>query len=462
MATGCVADPEEVGKAGFEVTVCADGETVSGIDVSKWQGTIDWDAVAGGGIEYAFIRVSDGLDYPDSQFAANWAGAREAGVLRGVYQFFRPGQDPIAQADLLLDAMGTLEDDDLPPVCDLEATDGQSAEVIRTKLQQWLDRIEAATGRVPIIYTGKYFWNDNVASDGFTDYPLWIAQYGPTCPDLPVPWQEWAFFQTSSSGSVAGISGNVDTDLYNGSMADLLEFAGVTVECGDGLCNGSESYTTCAEDCPPCQLIESAGGIVDDDSACFVAGGNPDYIRHEEAGWDQTLEWTHTTDDGAAANYGLWQLVLASSGQYRVEAYLDSGFAQSRQAGYQVEHAGQHDLVVIDQTGHDGWVDIGTFEFAAGAEQWIRVDDNTGEPLSGDVQLVFDAIRLTRVDDDPDDPPENPDHGGTNGAVDEDGYSYSVSGGCSAAGSGSGSWPGLLAILGLALVPRRRRLRRAK
>src|SRR5262249_54505220 len=71
------------------VVVCADGPTVPGIDVSIYQGTIDWQKVHAAGIEFAFIRVSDGLDTLDSKYDVNWAGARAAGVLRGTYQFFR-------------------------------------------------------------------------------------------------------------------------------------------------------------------------------------------------------------------------------------------------------------------------------------------------------------------------------------------------------------------------------------
>ena len=91
LLAACVGS-EEVGESTVELQVCADGETVEGIDISKWQGEIDWDAVAASGVKFAFIRVSDGLNYPDGYFSVNWRRAKEVGILRGAYQFFRPGR----------------------------------------------------------------------------------------------------------------------------------------------------------------------------------------------------------------------------------------------------------------------------------------------------------------------------------------------------------------------------------
>jgi GH25 family lysozyme M1 (1,4-beta-N-acetylmuramidase) len=83
--------------------VCAKSSTlVKGVDVSKWQASIDWSQVKAAGYDFAFVRASDGLNYPDGMFDANWKGTKANGILRGVYQFFRPSQDPIAQADLML------------------------------------------------------------------------------------------------------------------------------------------------------------------------------------------------------------------------------------------------------------------------------------------------------------------------------------------------------------------------
>jgi len=147
-------------------------------------------------------------------------------VIRGIYQFFRPTQDVAAQADMVIAAVGTPVPGDLPPVIDVEVTGGLSASTIASRIRTWVDRVRAATGVDPIIYTGKYFWRDEVGGPtSFANNPLWIAQYTSHCPDLPSPWGSWAFWQYSESGYVAGISGAVDLDRFNGSLADLQALA---------------------------------------------------------------------------------------------------------------------------------------------------------------------------------------------------------------------------------------------
>ncbi len=442
-AAGACAGPE-VGHDEKEIVVCADGPTVEGIDVSRYQGTIDWTRVRAAGVRFAFIRVSDGLNTPDVYFDANWRGAREAGVIRGVYQFFRPAQDPIAQAELMLERMGTLEADDLPPVIDVEAGDGVSQEALVANVRRWIDHVQAATRRVPIIYAGKYSWPELTGGADMTEHPLWIPQYGPTCPDIPAPWTSWRFFQYSSTGRVDGITGAVDLDVWNGDLASLQAFAAQTVACGDGRCDAGEDADGCAVDCSPCGVIEAAGGIVDDGDACFVAGGPSAYLRDVDgAGWGGNLVWTHATASAAQANFATWHLHLAEAGRYRVEVYTDGAWAESHQAGYVVRHAGAEETVAIDQTQHDGWQTVGELSFAAGGDQWIHLGDNTGESGADDVQLVFDAIRLTRLDPAPEPAPDPDD---------------SLSGGC-AAGSGGGSAAGGMLAVGMMALRRRRRTR---
>lgn len=204
---------------------CPGPVTLEGIDVSSWQGSIDWNAVAASGKVFAVARVSDGF-YEDQDFEANWSGIKSVGMIRGVYQFFRPNDDPIAQADLLLGKIGALEPGDLAPVIDVEDADGVGADFFRSQIGAWVQHVEAATGRQPIIYVGGYFWDDNVGGNDFANYPLWLPAYGPLCPRLPSPWAGWRMHQYSSTGSVPGISGNVDLDKFNGTRDELTIFAG--------------------------------------------------------------------------------------------------------------------------------------------------------------------------------------------------------------------------------------------
>jgi GH25 family lysozyme M1 (1,4-beta-N-acetylmuramidase) len=332
--------------------ICPDGPTVDGIDVSYWQGNIDWAAVAGDGIEFAFIRVSDGLGYYDTEFQGNWAGAQANGIIRGAYQFFRSDEDAIDQANLLLDEIGTLADGDLPPVIDVESTDGQTPATIIDKVQQWLDHVEAATGRVPIIYTAKWFWETNVGSSAFAGYPLWAANWDVVCPNIPDQWTEWYFWQTSDSGSVAGIGGNVDTNVFNGDLEALMEFADYVPE--------------------PCEPIPPEGRIVDEVDACFEPAGNPEWWHDSDTGWDGALIYTYATDWADPENYCVWHLDFEQAGDYLLEVYTAAPLALSQLASYQVHHDGADDEQVVDQSAFDGWQELGEFGFAAGGDQWVR------------------------------------------------------------------------------------------
>jgi GH25 family lysozyme M1 (1,4-beta-N-acetylmuramidase) len=422
VVVGCAQSQpaEETDSIDQAATVCGVGPTVKGIDVSYYQGTINWTAVKNDGVKYAFIRVSDGLNTPDTKFSANWSGSRNAGIYHGAYQFFRPSQDAIAQADLLLSKIGNqLAPDDLPPVIDVEATDGMSASAVASGVHEWVQHVTQALGRRPIIYTGKYFWQDNVGDADETASPLWHAQYtSASCPNIADAWPSWAIWQYSSSGSVAGISGNVDMDRWNGDLASLQAFLGPPV---------------------PCAQLAAEGGVIDDGDPCFVGGGPSASMRHvTDAGEDGDLVWTHTTEDTEEANYGQWNLDFAEAGHYQIEVYTDAAYAQSKLADYLVHTADGDTSVTLDQTAVDGWQTLGTFSFAAGADQYIHLGDNTGELLANNVQLVFDAVRITRADfsgpgSDPTQPGDNAEPGDM-----KDG------GGCDGGGGGA-SWAVLMA-----------------
>lgn len=199
------------------------GGPLPGIDVSHWQGAIDWDAVAAAGVEFAFIKATEGGDYTDPRFAANWAGAGRVGVLRGAYHFFRPQTDARAQAEHFLRTV-PLAPGDLPPVLDVEVTDGRSAQVIAAGVRTWLEEVERATGRRPIVYTRASFWTAQMGG-GFGAYPLWVAHYGVSAPNVPAGWSGWTFWQHSDAGRVDGITGAVDLNWFNGDRAEMQAFA---------------------------------------------------------------------------------------------------------------------------------------------------------------------------------------------------------------------------------------------
>ena len=199
---------------------CSTGPTTPGIDVSYHQETIDWQRVRRAGIQFAFIRLSDGVAVRDSRFATNWTEAKRAGLVRGAYQFFRPDQSVTAQADLMIAAMRGRERDDLPPVIDIEVDGGLAPPVVAARAGAWIERVRDKLGVEPIVYTGSDLWR-NGGGELLGAQALWLAHYTQGCPTLPSPWTRWAFWQHTDRGAVPGIEGPVDLDLFAGTAGEL-------------------------------------------------------------------------------------------------------------------------------------------------------------------------------------------------------------------------------------------------
>ncbi|MEO9195152.1 MAG: GH25 family lysozyme [Polyangia bacterium] len=203
----------------------------AGVDVSYYQGTINWSAVADtnrGNKSFAFIRANDGYTH-DTRFATNWQGAYDAGLYRGAYTFFRASDDPTQQAQVLLDSIGgQIGDQDLPPVLDLEVKDGMSAATVAKGAEAWLSYVYSALGRRPIVYTGPGFESLLGNPGGLAEYPLWVASWTTSCPSMPADWKSWEFWQNhvASGGTVSGIAGKVDLDFFNGDADALAAYAG--------------------------------------------------------------------------------------------------------------------------------------------------------------------------------------------------------------------------------------------
>jgi lysozyme len=374
----------ELATVEYALKVCADGPTTKGIDVSKWQGDIDWPKVAGAGIKFAFIRVSDGLNYPDPKFQYNWAEARAAGVVRGVYQYFRPSQDAVEQATYLLDQMGPLQEGDLPPVIDVETVDGQSAAKVIDQVAIWLETVEQGAGVRPLIYTSAGFWA-SLGTDGFTDYPLWVANWETDCPLMPDGWTEWVFWQTAADGTVAGIDEAVDLDVFNGDLAALQGFAVGEQE--------PEPEIT------PCPVAKTGYTVVEEDGPC---GMLPDFANIDQY---QSLDghgghawWVPgAVPDPDYGNGINWMLAFEEGGTYELEVYLPAGLDQLTSfATYKIFHGGDSTKVVLDQAAGAGdWASLGTFHFVTGySDQWVRLGDNYKPEEGPGKRILLDALRL--------------------------------------------------------------------
>ncbi len=197
-----------------------------GIDVSRWQGEINWGKVAAAGYRFAVIRATVGNYNTDYRFYVNWDEAREAGLLISAYHVVAPERPADSQIVRLFDTLdGRVSD--LPLVLDVELSRGMSSEDIAASVQACADLIEEEDGRKPVIYTARWFWNRNVPDGSqWAAYDLWVAHYGVESPSLPHGWDAWTFWQYSDHGQVPGIDAATDLDWFNGSYEDLLAYAG--------------------------------------------------------------------------------------------------------------------------------------------------------------------------------------------------------------------------------------------
>lgn len=193
---------------------------VHGVDVSRWQGEIDWAKLRSQGANFAYIKATDGGDHLDPMFRKNWRAAEAAGLKRGAYHFFYWCRTAGEQADWFIRNVPRVEGA-LPPVIDVE-WNGESrcrkrpsrAKVLE-KMQVFMDKLEAHYGQRPIIYTAPDFYADNLKGQ-FLDYPFWLRSVA-AHPSKRYPGRKWVFWQYSGSGLSHGVRGKIDLNAFNGS-----------------------------------------------------------------------------------------------------------------------------------------------------------------------------------------------------------------------------------------------------
>ena len=195
---------------------------VAGIDVSKHNGDIDFEQVSDDDYQFVFIKASEGKTYKDDAFERNYEQAREAGLKVGAYHFFRKNRTAREQADNLLAAIRG-KHLDLPLVIDLEDDWGNGATVSRqTAIDRMMEMIDilAGKGYRVMIYTNldgyeKYY------KDLLGDHDLWLCSF--TSPDL-LPHLPHVIQQFSHEGTVSGIDGNVDLNVWRGSEKEWQRY----------------------------------------------------------------------------------------------------------------------------------------------------------------------------------------------------------------------------------------------
>lgn len=218
-----------------------------GIDVSRFQGTINWSLVGQTNVQFAFVQASRGSGFDcavkgsscgtDPFYDSNYLNAKAAGIRVGPYHraFVGGGSlagvkaDAAAEATIFSDSVGTLTSGDLRPVLDVETPfAGLNAKKLRTWVRVWLKRVRARLGAMPIIYTNASSWQAlaNTTEFARAGSPLWVADWSARKPAVPARnWgrRGWSVWQFTSSGRLPGINGRVDMNRLRGGF-DAIGF----------------------------------------------------------------------------------------------------------------------------------------------------------------------------------------------------------------------------------------------
>ena len=230
---------------------------VNGIDVSMWQGTIDWAKVRTTDVRFAILRATRGVGYVDPSFTGNQAGATANRIVVGAYHRATPGRatgDAQAEADHFV-AVARNAPGDLVPALDIEETGGLTPPRLQAWVRTWLERVRARLGVRPMVYTSPYFWRVAMGDSQWfaqNGYPVWVAHWGVGLNGVDVPavtWsgRDWTFWQYTNRGHVKGITTAVDRDHLHGTNLRRAEIArlavtpsgggsvhGNRISCGDG------------------------------------------------------------------------------------------------------------------------------------------------------------------------------------------------------------------------------------
>ncbi len=194
-----------------------------GIDVSHYQGLIDWATVAASNkISYAFVKATESNNFVDEYYRYNITEGRKYGLTMGCYHFFRSNVSMEQQFKHMISVVKAT-DIDIVPIIDVEAANGAGIETFVTKLKVFMKMVEEHYGRPPILYTYVNFYNKYLAYRGFDRYPLMIAFYNDYQPQV-IDGNQYIMWQYTSHGRLEGIKGNVDRSRFtNGfTINDIL------------------------------------------------------------------------------------------------------------------------------------------------------------------------------------------------------------------------------------------------
>lgn len=199
-----------------------------GLDVSAYQkwSAQDWLKAYVAGYRFAFIKACEGSSI-DPMFATHWGNAKAAGFLRGAYGFVHVNRAIRPQAETLIELLAD-DPGELPAAIDIETSHGLTTGAITDAVCEWIDIVHQALGRRPIVYTYASFSREHLRAERLAECELWAAHYGAQSPDHAPAWKRWLFWQWTGHGTIDGIHGRVDLNVFAGTITDLREAYGVT------------------------------------------------------------------------------------------------------------------------------------------------------------------------------------------------------------------------------------------
>lgn len=333
-----------------------------GIDVSRWQGTINWTSVRNSGIRFAFAQATRGLTSPNANFVANMVNGKAAGVYMAAYHYAFPADStPEVQADYFWNLAGPYIKADgmsLMPMLDMEVWNGYVGATSYTDwANKWCNRVIALAAAQgvqvkPIIYSSAcYMCNFN---SSISQWGAFVANYNGQNPNTGNPWSAcsncnhwgtWHFWQYTSTGSVPGISGNVDRDMYNGSVTSLVN-----------------NWVAKSTGTPPPTSV-----IVDNSNSGFSASSNWSTGTSAADKYGSNYRFHNTQ---AVSDLAVWTASLPSSKTYSVYAWWSQGTNRSATAPYMVVHSsGTTTVQKNQQTGGGAWQLLGSWPMNAGSNQ---------------------------------------------------------------------------------------------
>lgn len=205
---------------------------VRGVDISRYQGDVDFEKLHEQNIRFAFIKLTEGKDYIDPNFETYWTGASLWNIKRGIYHFYRFEVSGSDQANFLINNLRELRDDDLPPAIDVEyygiyIDNPAPKDEVKRELRIMVDMLWDAYGKKPIIYCNKYVYERYLMED-FDDIDIWFRYIGEGMPELP-DGRQWTFWQFDDSAKLDGYGGPeanefIDLNYFYGDMEELEKY----------------------------------------------------------------------------------------------------------------------------------------------------------------------------------------------------------------------------------------------